>query len=1044
MKRTMKILTSLCMAVLLLCGMMLPSLAASYQNGSTGKVTVSGVWAFHGGRQPGEDSSTSNGGNRENHYNNRLYWYEGYSIDILQMDGCKYTPQYNGKTYMYCIHKWVNYGTGNRKFYVDPTGQGNLMNSPYWKNGLNQTQRDLLMLVSMYGFPARTPQQLGVSTVDDAYAATQAIIWEIVTGRRNKSGLVSGYKSSAEELNSGIPAAKNNANYFHDCYMLYAYDGNGHKKGEATPALTAYNKILADMAKHDTLASFAGQTLTLKWDGASKTYKGSLTDKNGMLANSSLTSALPSGLSASISGNTITVTASKPFDTTAIHLKKNLSELHKISPLAVLEETSGKGQEMLCGVMNDQKTYSFSVRTAQGTVKIIKESEDGVVAGLPFRVTGSGIDKTYTTNSTGEIAAGLPAGIPLTISEVNPADRYNPPKSQTVTIPDGGTATVTFTNTLKKGHVELYKTDAATGGALAGAVYGLYDNKGTRVDELVTDKNGYGKIPVSYGKGWYLLEEKAPEGCVLDPTKHFFDMTEDGAVITIRATNVSQKGQIIIHKVDAETGRPITDTPVTFEVRAADDIRLPDGSLWLKAGELADTMVTEDGTGASRPLYPGEYVATEQECEGYTTDKTPYYVTIEYAGQTVEITTVSLTVPNNPQKGQLTITKVDAETGKPILHSPATFELYARTDVITGDGTVRYKADELVGTIHTVNGEAKSLPLYLGEYYGLETSCEGYVVNPEPFYFTFTYGGQEISIVQESLTIENKPQMGQLTITKVDAETGKPIILSPATFEIYAAADIMTPDGTVRYTKDQLIDTIQTENGMVKTPRLYLGSYYGIETSCEGYVVDSEPFYFTFTYGDQTVELVEESLTIENKPQMGQIIITKVDAETGKPIILSPATFKIYAAEDIITPDGTLRYTKGQLVDTIQTVEGVAASKPLYIGKKANFEVLETVAPEGYILGAGETRYMATLTYDRRFAALKKLSTGAMVDMDSGVELPEGTVPETDNNASLTIPNQRIPEAPKTGDALPVAAVATLGVASGVCLLTLRRRRRKK
>ena len=153
----------------------------------------------HGGRQPGKTSSTSNGGNRGNHYNNRLYWYEGYSIDILQMDGSQYTPQYNGKTYFYCVHKWVNYGTGNRKFYVDPTGQGNLMNSPYWKNKLNQTQRDLLKLVSMYGFPARTPQQLGVATVDDAYAATQAIIWEIVTGRRNKSGLVSNYKSAGNE-----------------------------------------------------------------------------------------------------------------------------------------------------------------------------------------------------------------------------------------------------------------------------------------------------------------------------------------------------------------------------------------------------------------------------------------------------------------------------------------------------------------------------------------------------------------------------------------------------------------------------------------------------------------------------------------------------------------------------------------------------------------------------------------------------------------------------------------------------------------------------
>ena len=323
----------------------LTALAASYQNGDRVTVTTDQVWAFHGGRQPGETSSTSNGGNRENHYNNRLYWYEGYSIDILQMDGSKYTPQYNGKTYFYCIHKWVNYGTGNRKFYVDPTGQGNLMNSPYWKNGLNQTQRDLLMLVSMYGFPARTPQQLGVSTVDDAYAATQAIIWEIVTGRRNKSGLVSGYKSSAEELNGGIPAAKNNVNYFHDCYMLYAYDGNGHKKGEATPALTAYNKIVADMAKHDTLASFANTTLTLKWDAASKSYKGSLTDGNGVLANSSITSALPAGMTASISGNTITVTvssnAARAAGTTAIHLKKNLSELHKISPLAVLEETSG-------------------------------------------------------------------------------------------------------------------------------------------------------------------------------------------------------------------------------------------------------------------------------------------------------------------------------------------------------------------------------------------------------------------------------------------------------------------------------------------------------------------------------------------------------------------------------------------------------------------------------------------------------------------------------------------------------------------------------
>ena len=603
MKKQRAIL-SLILSLVLLCSFVMPSLAASYQNGSTGKVTVSGVWAFHGGRQPGKTSSTSNGGNRGNHYNNRLYWYEGYSIDILQMDGSQYTPQYNGKTYFYCVHKWVNYGTGNRKFYVDPTGQGNLMNSPYWKNKLNQTQRDLLKLVSMYGFPARTPQQLGGATVDDAYAATQAIIWEIVTGRRNKSGLVSNYKSAGNEDTPQVAAAKDNARYFYEKYMLYAYTGNGHTVEEATPALPAYNKIVADMAKHDTLASFAGQTLTLKWDAASKTYKGSLTDKIGMLANSSITSALPAGLSAKISGNTIPVTASKPFGTTAIHLKKNLSELHKISPLAVLEVTSGTGQEMLCGVMNEPKPYSFSIRTAQGTTKIIKESEDGAVSGLQFQVTGNGIDKTYTTDSKGQITDTLPAGT-YTVSEVNTPGRYNTPASQAITVPDGGTVTVTFSNTLKKGYVEIYKSDTTTGKALAGAVFGIYNSANIRIGELKTNVDGYAKSGLLlYGDGYYLLEEQAPEGYVLDVTKHYFNVRTNGQTITIRTANQSQMGQIAVQKNDGETGEAIA-SPATFDIRAAKDIQTPDGTIRLKAGELADTVTTKNGAGTSKQLFLG-------------------------------------------------------------------------------------------------------------------------------------------------------------------------------------------------------------------------------------------------------------------------------------------------------------------------------------------------------------------------------------------------------------------------------------------------------
>lgn len=1263
MKRYAKLILSLLMSVIFLGSMILPSLAASYQNGDTTKVTVSGVWAFHGGRQPGETSSTSNGGNRGNCYNNRLYWYEGYSIDILQMDGSKYTPQYGGKTYFYCIHKWVDYGSADRQFFLDPSGKGDLTRSLYWQS-LSLEKRKLLMLVSIYGFPSRTPQQIGVSMVDDAYAATQAIIWEIVTGRRNATGLVSNYKSAGNEDTPKTAAAKDNARYFYEKYMLYPYTGNGHTTGEATPALTAYNRILADMAQHDILASFANSTLTLKWDGASKTYKGSLTDSNRILGHSSVTSSLPSGLSASINGNTITFTATKPMNTTAVTLSKNLPELWRTSPLAVLEVTSGTGQEMLCGQMNDPRSYTMKVRTAQGTTKIIKTSEDDVVSGLQFRVTGNGIDKTYTTDSKGQITDTLPAGT-YTVTEINTPGRYNTPASQSLTVPDGGTGTVTFSNTLKKGYVELYKTDTTSGKALSGAVFGIYGSANSRVGELVTDKNGYAKSgPLIYGDGYYLLEEKAPSGYVLDTTKHYFNIRTNNQTITIRTANTSQMGQIAVQKTDKETGEAV-NAPAIFDIRASKDIVTPEGTVHLKAGALADTITLKNGAGTSKQLHLGDYTVTERTApDGYVQDGKRYPVTLAYAGQTVKITTESVTVPNAPQKGTITVRKLDAETGKLVTDAAATFTVHAKTDIITGDGTIRYKAGELVDTLKTNGGTATSKPVYLGAYIVTEkTAPEAYIQNPQPqevtlryagqsvelvqesvtfenipqmgkivvqkndaesgkpitafpavfevraktdvvtadgtirykagelvdtlttkdgtatskplylgtytvtektapegyvqdttvydvtlFYgeqtvelitegiiidnapqmgfititkrdketgkpiilsdatfaicaktdivtgdgvvhyragelvdtvttvqgiisskpmylgtytiteitapegyildstphdVTLTYGGQSVELVIESLSLDNAPQMGTITITKVDAETGKPIVGADTVFELRAAVDIVTADGTVRHKAGDLIATLTTKDGVATTGLLYLGSYTITEvTAPEGYLLDDTPHEVTLTYGGQEVALVAESLTVENAPQMGQIVITKVDSETGKPIILSPATFEVYAAEDIITPDGTVRYTKGQFVDTIQTKDGVATSKLLYLG---DYIVIETIAPEGYILDT--THYEAVLLYDGQVAAVKRMAmTGPVLDMElpdgqNGQEQPGTTVPDTDNNANIIIPNRPIPETPKTGDALPAQAL-TITVCSMTALLLLHRRKK--
>ena len=86
---------------------------------------------------------------------------------------------------------------------------------------------------------------------------------------------------------------------------------------------------------------------------------------------------------------------------------------------------------------------------------------------------------------------------------------------------------------------------------------------------------------------------------------------------------------------------------------------------------------------------------------------------------------------------------------------------------------------------------------------------------------------------------------------------------------------------------------------------------------------------------------------------------------------LEGAVYEIRAAEDIYTPDGTLRYSKGEVVDTITTTfDGFVKSKELYLGK---YEVKEITAPHGMVL-SGET-HTVELTYAGQNIAVTETST---------------------------------------------------------------------
>ena len=98
----------------------------------------------------------------------------------------------------------------------------------------------------------------------------------------------------------------------------------------------------------------------------------------------------------------------------------------------------------------------INIETPTGTIALKKTSEDGVVEGISFTIKGDNFNKTVKTGKDGSVSVeGLFPGT-YTVTEQS-IDRYEPQKTQTVTLIGGKTSTVTFSNTLKRGSLEIVK-----------------------------------------------------------------------------------------------------------------------------------------------------------------------------------------------------------------------------------------------------------------------------------------------------------------------------------------------------------------------------------------------------------------------------------------------------------------------------------------------------------------------------------------------------------------------------------------------------------
>lgn len=868
---------------------------------------------------------------------NSLSFMNGWSTATSRFTTIRAMGSYEGNI-CYCIEPGVPQQTGNT---FTKKGEDFWDEYPSSYNSTISPDPDDIKLfigrIFQYGYTGTIStswrsQNEGGDKLANA-VATQLLIWETVVGERdadfNKVG-TGGKSAIVEQISTNHPLYSRIMGY--------------------------YNSIAASVQRHSKVPSFlaksAGkaQNIELEWNG--EAYTATLADTNGVLSDY-VFSANASGIRFSVSGNTLTITADDaPSDTVTITAEKKNSQRRGVitwtdgvyGPNGKLQDTVTYAQ-----TVNDPVKGYLNIKVSYGSAKIVKTSEDGKVEGISFTITGNGVNKTVTTGAGGIIQIDNLAPGVYTVTEQS-YDKYEPQEVRRVTVVSGQVATVNFNNTLKRGTLIVTKT--SEDGLNEGVKFYLYGTSlsGLAVDEYaVTDNTGKAVFSdVLIGTG-YTLEEVDTAIRYVVPEQQTAAV-EWNAVTNKSFTNILKKWNVIVTKSDAETGMPQGDATLAGAVYGI-----------YKGDQLVDTYTT-DANGQFTTKY---YVCGDDwtireitPSEGYLLDSTVYPIGAKAKNYTVEYNTTANDVTEQIIKGRIAIIKHtdDGETQLETPEAGAEFAVFLKA----AGSYDSAKASERDYLTCDENGFAETKALPYGIYTVHQTKgWDGRELLAD-FDVYIAKDGQTYRYLANNRNFES-----YIKIVKVDAETGKVIPLAGAGFRIYR------PDGslitqTFTYPAVTTIDTFYTNSdGYLITPeKLEYGTGYSlVEVSAPyGYTLNSEPVYFDVTADNATEEnaVTVVEVTKSNTAQKGVLRISKsgevfssVTEADGiyQPVFtvkgLAGAIYEIAAAEDIITPDGTLRYTAGEVVDTVTTDEtGLAESKPLYLGK---YEIREITAPTGYV-----------------------------------------------------------------------------------------------
>lgn len=791
-----------------------------------------------------------------------------------------------GGNVVFCIEPWALFATDHDY----------PVNTIKW-NDLSEYQRQAIWELNYYGYSYPGHQ------TERYYAATQLLIWEVV-------------------------------DRWYDPYYP-----DGVTPIDLSPEINEINYL---RSQPQGRPSFNNQTVKM---GINTPV--TLTDTKGTLGNYNVNSG--NGINASVSGNNLTVSiTSENYDRTLTFSRKNSArDVHVIYG-------AGGDQKVIFMASRSDPTPNFKLNfellyadievEKQDIETGTKAQGDATFNGAVFEVkdASGNVLETITTDGAKAKSKKYPVGTTLNVCEVTPPEGYllNSSCSSVELKFSGDSTPSTFYTTCKdqviKGRIEIAKTiererknpyESVISEPGVGFVFDIIlKSSGETVATLTTDEDGRA-ITDWLPYGTYVVKEHAVTG--YDTLKPFeVKIEQDQKTYFYNIYNDTLKAELNIYKTDAETGKRIPAAGVEFKIKDENGNFIKQTVTYPNKYET-DVFVTNEEGSVHLPetLKFGKYWIVEIKAPyGYVLSDKEIPVNVD--GTATEI---FMNFDNTTQKGQVYVEKygemlADVETSETkygTLYTPiyeekylegVTYQITAREDIITPEGTLWYSAGDVVDTFTTVDGVTTSSLLQLGKYSITEINTpEGFVLDPTVYDFDIEYGGQLIDVVEIKQSYKNDRQKLDLEITKT-FEDEDPDAYKDVVFGVYAKDEIVIREpveevipvllsydedddsGRVCIPADGLVGILTLdENGHnVEQLDLPVGDYYirELETNV-GFVLDEENHEFTFEYGETSLESIQVGMVLHNEKRRLDLEVNKVDSE-HKDHFLNGAIFEVY------------------------------------------------------------------------------------------------------------------------------------------------------